>query len=60
MYSVPGIRVTRTRANGDIVRYDPRTNTFGAMDASGAPRTFFKPDPSVHGYQTNLDYFNAQ
>jgi hypothetical protein len=30
------------------------------MDASGAPRTFFKPDPAVHGYPTNLDYFNAQ
>ena len=28
--------------------------------ADGAPRTLFKPDPSEHGFPTNLDYFNAQ
>ena len=40
--------------------FDPTTDTFGVMDANGAPRTMFKPDPAVHGYPTNLDYFNAQ
>jgi pyocin large subunit-like protein len=58
--SPPAGRLTRVRANGDVVRYNPNTNTFGVMNASGAPRTFSKPDPSVHGYRTNLDYFNAQ
>ncbi|WP_430733403.1 hypothetical protein [Ectothiorhodospira lacustris] len=52
--------LSKTRANGDVVRFDPATNAFGVMDKTGAPRTFFKPDPAKHGYPTNLDYFNAQ
>jgi filamentous hemagglutinin len=51
---------TRTRANGDMVRYNAYTNTFGVLAPNGSPRTFFKPDPMVHGFPTNLDYFNAQ
>jgi hypothetical protein len=23
-------------------------------------RTMFKPDPAIHNYQTNLEYFNVQ
>jgi pyocin large subunit-like protein len=57
----PGAGVlTRTRTNGDVVRYDPGNNLFGVMDATGAPKTYFRPDPASHGYSTNLDYFNAQ
>ncbi len=56
----PAGTLTRTRTNGDIVRYNPLTNTFGVLAANGFPRTFFKPDPAVHGFPTNLDYFNAQ
>ncbi len=52
--------LTRTRANGDVIRFNPATNEFGVMDPSGVPRTYFKPDPASHGYPTNLDYFNAQ
>ncbi|MEV0317701.1 polymorphic toxin-type HINT domain-containing protein [Streptomyces sp. NPDC050658] len=52
--------LTRTRSNGDVIRFNPATNEFGVMDPSGVPRTYFKPDPSSHGYPTNLDYFNAQ
>jgi hypothetical protein len=29
-------------------------------EGNGTIRTYFKPDPSVHGYATSLDYFNAQ
>jgi hypothetical protein len=56
----PGSTLTRIRSNGDVVRYHPGSNTFGVMDANGAPRTFFRPDPAVHGHATNLDYFYAQ
>jgi pyocin large subunit-like protein len=57
----PGAGVlSKTRGNGDVVRFDPATNTFGVMDKTGAPRTFFVPDPAKHGYRTNLDYFHAQ
>jgi len=57
----PGAGVlSKTRGNGDVVRFDPATNAFGVMDKTGAPRTFYIPDPAKHGYRTNLDYFNAQ
>jgi filamentous hemagglutinin len=52
--------LSRVRPNGDVVRYNPATNTFGVLGPNGAPRTFFKPDLAVHGFPTNLDYFHAQ
>jgi RHS repeat-associated protein len=59
--SPPPNTLTQVRSsNGDVVRYNAETNTFGVMDSNGVPRTFYKPDPAVHGYPTNLDYFNAQ
>jgi hypothetical protein len=60
LHNPPPGTLTKVRPNGDVVRYDPQTNTFGVMDANGVPRTFFKPDPAVHGQPSNLDYFNAQ
>jgi filamentous hemagglutinin len=33
----------KIRANGDILKYHPPTNTFGVMNAAGAPRTMFRP-----------------
>jgi pyocin large subunit-like protein len=56
----PAGTLTKIRPNGDVVRYNPATNTFGVLGPNGAPRTFFKPDPVVHGFATNLDYFYAQ
>ncbi|HEY3940443.1 MAG TPA: hypothetical protein VGL97_23650 [Bryobacteraceae bacterium] len=50
----------KIRPNGDIVRYNPATEEFGVLSKSGAVRTYYKPDPAIHGYPTNLDYFNAQ
>lgn len=32
-----------TRANGDVIFYQPSTNTFAVVDREGAPRTMFKP-----------------
>ena len=58
--SPPAGTLSRVRGNGDVVRYNPQNNNFGVMDSSGAPRTYFKPDISTHGYTSNLDYFNAQ
>jgi pyocin large subunit-like protein len=45
---------------GIIRIYDPASNTFGAFNPSGRTRTFFKPDPSIHGYPTNWDYWVSQ
>jgi hypothetical protein len=40
--------------------YDPATNTFGAYNPDGTTRTFYTPDPAVHGLPTNMDYWNSQ
>ena len=60
LHNPPAGTLSKTRANGDIVRFNATTDTFGVMDKTGAPRTIYKPDPAKHGYPTNLDYFNAQ
>ncbi|MEU0150263.1 polymorphic toxin-type HINT domain-containing protein [Streptomyces sp. NPDC006288] len=51
---------TKVRGNGDVVRYNRATENFGIMTPSGEIRTYYKPDPNVHGYRTNQDYFDAQ
>jgi hypothetical protein len=50
----------KVRPNNDVVRYNPKTNEFGVKTSSGTIRTYFSPDPAIHGFPTNLDYFNAQ
>ncbi len=35
----------RLRTKGDIVRFDPITDSYGVIDPSGVIRTFFKPVP---------------
>lgn len=35
---------TLTRANGDLLIYDPTGNVFAVVSREGAPRTMFKPD----------------
>jgi hypothetical protein len=56
----PSTALTKVRPNGDVVVYDPVSDTFGVRASSGEPRTMFTPDPSKHGYPSNLDYYNAQ
>ena len=43
MNNPPPGSLSKTRGNGDLLRYDPSTNTFGAQDKNGDMRTFFKP-----------------
>ncbi len=50
----------KARPNGDIVRYNPSTDEFGVVSSGGSIRTYYKPDPAVHGKGSNLEYFNAQ
>ncbi len=50
----------KVRQNGDVVRYNPSTGEFGVVSANGVIRTYYRPDPVMHGYPTNEDYFNAQ
>ena len=46
------------RRNGDIVRYNPMTDEFGVLSRLGVVRTYYKPNPVVHGCLTNEDYFH--
>ena len=48
----PGV-LTKNKPNGDVMFYDPKTNTFAVKTSAGAPRTMFKP---VDG----INYWNKQ
>jgi len=64
------------RRLGDIIRFDPRDQTFSVVDNKSVIRTFFKPIPCVsipapqraaekmagrcHGYADNIQYFQAR
>ena len=45
--------LTKTRPNGDILRYDPKSNTFGVKNADDAPKTMFRPTDGIN-------YWNKQ
>jgi filamentous hemagglutinin len=60
IYHPPAGTLTLTRSNHEVVFYDPKSNLFAVRAVNGAPKTFFKPDPAVHGYKTNLEYFYGQ
>jgi hypothetical protein len=55
----PGV-MQGIRSNGDVVRYNPKTNEFAIKTKDGTIRTYFKPDPSVHKQKTNLDYYRQE
>ena len=40
----PAGTLTKQRANGDTLLYNPATNTFAVADRRGEPRTFFRPN----------------
>ena len=49
---------TRVRdPGGDVIRYNPDTNTLGIMDKNGVMRTMFRPDPGTHKMPSNWGYF---
>jgi filamentous hemagglutinin len=52
--------LTIIQRDGDTVYYHPDKNWFAVKNKQGAPRTFFRPDPAIHGFETNLDYFKHQ
>src|ERR1700722_4636782 len=52
-------RVRGYRA-ADTVRFNPETDEFGVISRDGSIRTYYRPVPSLHGFATNLDYFNSE
>lgn len=55
----PGTLMT-VQDDGDRVYYNPELNFFAVTSPQENIRTFFRPDPKIHGYKTNMDYFHAQ
>lgn len=45
--------LTKTRGNGDILLYDPESNTFAVKTGSGVPKIMFRPNNVI-------DYWNRQ
>ena len=46
--------------SGDRVRFDITTEEFGVVSNIGFIRTYYIPDPRIHSYPTNYDYFLSQ
>ncbi|HEY9234824.1 MULTISPECIES: hypothetical protein [Phenylobacterium] len=49
-----------TRANGDVLFYDPKDNVFAVATRDGAPRTMFKPDEGAAYWQAQKDRENRR
>jgi hypothetical protein len=49
----PATVLTKTRPNGDVLLYDPVSNTFAVKNSAGAPRTMFRPTDGIN-------YWNKQ
>ncbi len=47
-------------STGDRIRFDVITQEFGIATRDGYIRTYYIPEPTSHGYPTNLDYFLSQ
>jgi hypothetical protein len=44
--------LTKFRPNGEILRYQTTSNTFGAFTKDGAPKTMFRPRDGIHYWET--------
>jgi filamentous hemagglutinin len=53
----PVSAVQFVRSNGDLVRYDQAADLFAILRKDRFIKTFFRPDPAIHGEPTNLDYY---
>lgn len=45
---------------GAIFKFNRETNEFAVVSSQGILETYFIPDPAVHGYSSNLEYFLRQ
>ena len=47
--SKPAGMLEKARLNGDIAHYNPSTDEFGVVSYGESIRTYYEPDPAVHG-----------
>ena len=55
--SPPATALVKVRPNGDVVIFDPVSDIFGIRTSNGTPKTIFKPNPALHDWPSNLDYY---
>ena len=48
------------RWNGDVVRYDKKADVFAIKTTRAVIKTYYRPDPAVHGLPTNWDYYLSE
>lgn len=60
--TLTGIRKGKgwNKQENDTVRYHEKSNKFAIMSKDGTIRTMYKPDPKVHGFKTNKEYFHHE
>jgi pyocin large subunit-like protein len=44
--------LTKIRSNGEILYYQPTSNTFGAFTKDGVPKTMFRPRDGIYYWET--------
>lgn len=49
----------RVSSNGDILKFNNATSEFIIVTKDGITRTYHRLNPDIHGFKTNLDYWNA-
>lgn len=54
----PSVEAYVEISTGKTKYYDETSNMFGVKNPDGSIATVYKPDPSIHGHKTNLDYWN--
>lgn len=47
-------------SNGDKLRYNTKSEEFGILNRANTIKTYYVPDPLIHGEPTNLDYFRRE
>ena len=48
------------RRQGGRARFDQVTQEYGSVRGNGTIATYFIPDPAIHGFASNLDYYYAR
>lgn len=49
----------RVASNGDILKFNDATSEFIIVTEEGIMRTYHKLNPEIHGFESNLDYWNS-
>jgi hypothetical protein len=45
------------RQSGRVLRYSEATGEFGVATVDGVVITYYRFDPAVHGFSSNMEYF---